>query len=87
MTALQTLRDPKVERLTDGFASQSRVETAESEESLQEWYRSWCNRVDERQKEQGFFDEEPLSMEEVVAICKEARAECYANKQNDSAGR
>ena len=84
MTAIQTLRDPKAERLTRDFAPQGQIET--DKETPQEWYKSWCCRMDEWQKRQGFFEEEPLSMEEVVAICKEVRAERYAEKQKDSAG-
>ena len=84
MTALQTLCDPKAERLTDDFVPKSRIETDKSEETSLDRYRRWCREVDEREKRDGTFDTEPPLMEEIVAIVKEVRAERYAKKQQDS---
>ena len=85
MTAVEALRKPKARRLTDNFAPQSRVEADEPETSLDR-YRRWCREADEREKRDGTFDVEPPTMEEIVAIVKEVRAERYAKKQKDSAG-
>ena len=41
----------------------------------------------EWQRQEGFLDEEPLSMEEIVAICKEARAEMYEDEQKIASNR
>jgi len=84
MTTVQTMREPKAKRVTD---AQPLIEPDEPEESLQEWYRRWCHEVNEREKREGVFDVEPPTMEEIVAICKEVRAERYAKKQKDAAGR
>ena len=96
MTAVQTLRDTKTERLTDGFVPQNRIEINESEETSPDWQECWCRdcyydpdccvRPDchlliEGQKQQGVPDEEILTMAQVVAICKEVRAEIYAEEQ------
>jgi len=82
MTAIQTLRDPKAERLPGDFALRNRIDIDEPEETLQEWYRRWCREVDEREKRDGSFDREPPTMEEIVAIVKEVRAEMYEEEQN-----
>ena len=96
MTAVQTLRDPKAERLTGDFAQQGRIEAVK--EMPQEWYDQYCRdcRNDrncgvcrdchdliEGQKQEGVPDEDILTMDKVVAICKEARAERYARKRKD----
>jgi tRNA G26 N,N-dimethylase Trm1 len=84
MTSVQTLRDPKAKRLIDDHAPQNRTESDEQETPL-EWFRRWCCECDERRKREGpLYEDPPLSMEEIVAICKEARAERYAEKQKDS---
>jgi hypothetical protein len=83
MTAVQTLRDTKAECLTDNFAPQDQVEFDEPETPL-EWYERWCRRADEHQRQAGLLDEKPLSMEEIVAICKEVRAERYAREQKNT---
>ena len=85
MTTVETLQAPKAKRSTDNFVPQSRVEADEPETSLDR-YRHWCHEVDEREKRDGTFDVEPPTMEEIVAIVKEVRAERYAKKQKDSAG-
>ena len=99
MTAIQTLREPKARRLTGGFAPQSRGET--DEEMPQELYDQYCRNccyypdcpvcydcrdLIEGQKQKGVPDEEILTMAQVVAICKEVRAERYAKQQKDSTG-
>ena len=87
MTALQTLCDPKAERLTDDFAPKSRIETDKSEETSLDRYRRWRLAADERDRQKGPPEEPPLTMEEIVAIVKEVRAERYAKKQKESACR
>ena len=80
MTAVQTLRNLKTERLTDDFAPQSRSETSEPETRLDRYDRL-CREINEREKREGTFDVKPPTMEKIVAICKEARAEIYEEKQ------
>ena len=99
MTAVETLQAPKAKRLPKSFAPQSRSKT--DEEMPQELYDQFCRvcryypdcrgcydcRVlIEGQKQDGVPDEEVLTMAQVVAICKEVRAERYAKKQKDAAG-
>jgi hypothetical protein len=79
MTAVQTLREPKAERF-DSLVSQSQIEVDEPETPLEQ-YRRWCRESNERQQREGPFDEEPLTMEEIVAIIKEVRAEMYEEGQ------
>ena len=86
MTAVQALREPKAERLIDEPVPQNRMDAGEPE-SFAEWYGRWCRKVDEREKREGTFDVEPPTMEEIVAICKEVRAERYAKKQKIAADR
>ena len=88
MTTMQTLRDPKVKRLLADAAPQNLVETAAPETSL-EWherYEQYCRDFIENQKQDGTPDEELVTVPEIVAICKEVRAERYAKKQKNSAG-
>ena len=99
MTVLQTLRDPKTERLIDDFASQGRIEAVK--EMPQELYDQYCrvcrdyrhcsvchdcHDLIEGQKQEGVADEDILTMAKVVAICKEARAERYARQHKNWAG-
>ena len=79
MTAVQTLREPKAERLIDDPVPPSQMET-DNQETLLDWFRRWCRQVDEHQKQDGTFDDPP-SMEEIVAICKEVRAEMYEEQK------
>ena len=83
MTAVQTLREPKAKRATDDFAPQNLVETDEPETSLDR-YRRWRLAADERDRLRGPSEEPPLTMDEIVAIVKEVRAERYAKKQKNS---
>jgi hypothetical protein len=73
--------NPQAERLLADLASQNYIEIDEPEETLGEWYDRWCYECDERRKLKGLPDEPEIAMEEIVAICKEARAERYARKQ------
>ena len=83
MTAIETLQAPKAKRLTDSFEPPSRVEADEPESSLDR-YRRWRRDADERDRLKGPPEEPPLTMEEIVAIVKEVRAERYARKQQNS---
>jgi len=80
MTAVQTLQ-PKARRLTDVPPPEPSVETDEPETALDR-YRRWCRSCDERRKQRGTqYEESPPTMEEIVAIVKEVRAEMYAEEQ------
>ena len=94
MTAIQTLRKPKAKRLPKSFVPQNRSKT--NEEMPRELYEQFCRvcrncrictvcydcRVlIEGQKQEGVPDEDVLTMAQVAAICKEARAEVYAEEQ------
>ena len=83
-TTLQTSYDQRAERLRSSPAPQNLVEEEEPE-TLQEWYRRWCRECDERREQRimaGELNEEDLpTEEEIVAICREARAERYAEEQ------
>jgi hypothetical protein len=89
MSAVKTLQirivNPKAERVIDDLASQNLIEIDESETSSEETpldrYRQWCCKVNERERRDGTCDIEPPTMEEIVAICKEARAEMYEKQQ------
>ena len=83
MTAVETLQVPKARRLPDGLSLQSQIETDEPETSLDR-YRRWRRDADERDRLKGPPEETPLTMEEIVAIVKEVRAERYARKQQNS---
>ena len=82
MTATQTLREPKAKRLID-IAPLSQDEPVEPETSLDR-YKRWCREADERDRLRGPSEEPPLTMEEIVAIVKEVRAERYAKEQHDA---
>ena len=81
MTAVQALYDPQVERLTSDFSLPSRIETEETETTPLEQYRRWCHEATERNRLSGLPDESSLTMGEIVAICKEVRAEMYEEEQ------
>jgi hypothetical protein len=84
MTTLQTLREPKATRLRSNPASENRTEADEPKESNLEWYRRWCREVNEWRRQEGLPEEDPISEEEIVAMCKEARAERYAEEQKNA---
>ena len=68
---------------TADIVSHCLAESGETE-SPREQYRRWRLEAVERQEREGFADEPPLTMEEIVAIIKEVRAERYAEKQKNS---
>ena len=94
MTAVQTLRNPKTERLIGDPAPQNLRKTAEPD-----YYCLKCRTCRDRlkypdildcrdcrdlidgQKQDSVPDEEIMTMPEIVAICKEARAEVYEEEQ------
>jgi len=65
---------------TADIVSHCLVESGRTE-SPKEQYRRWRLEAAERQEREGLADEQPLTMEEIVAIIKEVRAERYAEKQ------
>jgi hypothetical protein len=81
MSTLQTLRESKRQRLRSDFVPQSRIEDDVPEETNLEWYRRWSRDVTENRRNAGLPDDDPITMEEIVAICKEARTERYAEDQ------
>ena len=89
MSAVKTLQirivNPMAERLIDDLASQHMIEIDEQEISCDETpldrYRRWCRESNERRKQAGLPDESPITMEEIVAICKEVRAEMYEEQK------
>jgi hypothetical protein len=86
MTAVKTMQiriiNPQAERVIADLASKEFIELDEPEETPLEWYRRWCRESEERQMKEGpFVDEPELTTEEIVALCKEARRERYARKQ------
>jgi len=89
MSAVKTLQirivNPMAERLIDDLASQHMIEiddpeTADEETPL-EWYDRWCRESKVRRRQAGLPEESPITMEEIVAICKEARAEMYEEQK------
>ena len=80
MSTIQTIREPMAERLRSNSAPQN---ASEFEKSLtpRERFTLLGQRIAERRKRQGLPEESDITMEEVVAIVKEARAERYAEEQ------
>jgi hypothetical protein len=95
MSAVKTLQirivNPKAERLIGDLVSQNLIEIDEPkishEKTPLDWHDQWCREFIEHQKQDGVPDEELITVPEVVAICKEARAERYAEEQKDAACR
>jgi len=89
MTAVKTLSlgtaEPKVKSF-DVPVSLNRIEPDEPE-SLAQRYNRFCREFIECQKQDGTPDDELITMQEIVAICKEARAEIYAEQQKNSTRR
>ena len=94
MTIVETLQAPQTKRLTKSFAPQRQSET--DKDMPQEWHDQYCRDcrnchncsvyrdcydLIEGQKQDGVPDAEILTMAQVVAICKEVRAEIYAEDQ------
>ena len=83
MSTTQTLREPKRKRRRSNAISQNIVE-AEETLTPRERYERWRRNADERERQRGQPEEPPLTMEEIVAIVKETRAEIYAEQQKNS---
>ena len=83
MITTQTLREPKRKRSRSNPAP---LNVVGAEESLtpRERYERWRRSADERERQRGLPEEPPLTMEEIVAIVKETRAEIYAEQQNST---
>ena len=95
MTAVRTMSirivDPQAERLIVELASRNLIEIDEPERdapsSAQETltpleeFRLIGREMDEWRKSQGFTEADEPTMEEIVAIVKEVRAEMYAEEQ------
>ena len=79
-TTLQTLSEPRVERLRSNLAPQTLVEVEKPLSPLEKFERLG-RMIDERRKREGLTEEDEPTEEEIVAICKEARAERYAEEQ------
>jgi len=79
MSTIQTLREPKKRRRSSSVPQS----TVEVEEPLtpREKFRLLGQRIAERRRSAGLPEETDLTMDEIVAICKEARAERYAEEQ------
>jgi len=80
MTAVQTLSQPKAKRLSDKSAPQNFVEIEEPLTPLEK-FRRLGREIVEWRNSQGLSEEDELTMEEIVAIVKEARAERYEEEQ------
>ena len=87
MTAVTTPRKPKAERRMDDSASQNFVE--DIKEYSAECYRRRILELLEQRRQAGFGDDDPfdpddpLDMQIIVSICKEARAEISVEKQRN----
>jgi len=79
-TTLQTSCEPRAERLRSSPAPQNFVEVEKPLSPLEKFERLG-REIEERRKREGLTDDDAPTMEEVVAICKEARAERYAEEQ------
>ena len=77
---MQALHEPKTRRLCNDPVSQNIVEENESEPYLSP-YKRWCLEQDAKLVLEGQTGDPPLTLKEIVAICKEARAEVYAEEQ------
>jgi hypothetical protein len=73
---------PQAERVLADLASKNYIEFDEPEETLKSKFRRWRLESDELQMREGPpFEEPPLSMKEIVAICKEVRTEMYTGQR------
>ena len=84
MTAVRTMNirivDSTAERLIVDLASRNLIEIDEPLSAQEEWIRLGLE-MEEWRKREGITDEDELTEDEVVAICKEVRAEIYAEEQ------
>jgi hypothetical protein len=62
------------------LASQNYIEIDEPKTPL-EWYDRFCCEFIEHQKQDGTPPEKLITVAEIVAVCKEARAERYTEEQ------
>ena len=87
MSTTQTLREPKKRRRSIS-APQGVVK--DIKEFSAEWYRRRTFELFELRRQAGLSDDDPLDpddpldMDIIVAICKKARAKCYARKQKNT---
>jgi hypothetical protein len=91
MTVIKTMQirilDPQAEHVIADLASRDYIEVDKPEEidgtgeTPLEWYDRWGRECAERRKLNGLPEESDITMEEIVAIVKEARAERYAREQ------
>ena len=79
MTTTITPRQPKAKRLSEKPVPPP-IEMNEPETLLDEYTRR-CLAIDERDILEGQSMYPPLTLKEIVAICKETRAEMYAEEQ------
>ena len=78
---METLRKPKAKRSSDALAPPKLTEP-EVPETTEEWFKRWCRECDERRGREGPpYPDPPPTMEEIVAIIKEVRAEMWAEGQ------
>ena len=80
MTTMHTLREPRAKRLRNSPAPQNLVEAVKTLSPLEKFERLG-REIDERRKQEGLTEDDEITEEEIVAICKEARAERYAEEQ------
>ena len=98
MSAVKTLRNPKTERLADDPALRNLRKTIEPDyyclkcrtcRARLEYPDTHdcrdCRDLIDGQRQDGVPDEEIMTMPEIVAICKEARAEVYEEEQRKKA--
>ena len=82
MTAVRTnFPLETVNLVPQDFVDIDESESEEEELTPRERFRRLGREIDAWRQSQGFTEEYELTEEEVVAICKEARAELYAEKQ------
>jgi len=77
---MHTLREPRAKRLRNSPASQNLVEAVKTLSPLEKFERLG-REIDERRKREGLTEDDEITEEEIVAICKEVRAEMYAEEQ------
>ena len=80
MTSVQTLREPQTKRLTGNHTPHNLCETGKPKTPM-DWYDMECRTFIEGQKQDGVPDDEIITLPEIVAMCKEIRAEMYEEEQ------
>ena len=79
-TSPNTIAAPQAEYLIDDFEPPGLAEDEGLDPGIA-WFREWCRECNENRRKAGLPYEDPMTMEEIVAIVKEARAERYAEEQ------